>query len=352
MSERKTGIPLIAELAKVSIGTVDRALHGRPGINEQTRQRILKIAEKIQYRPNPTARSLAVGRKIRIGLCVPREIAYFYNELWAGMREQACAYGDSGMTFEEAPVPELGKGDRAAFEKLVNSGVQGIVVTPGDNDSLNKLINSAESEGIRVVCVSNDAPQSRRSTIVRIQPRLAGLMAGELMAQFVNPNASVAIITGMLKAVDHREKADGFTESFQRINSGGRVVATIEAHEHEQESYERTKLLLRDNPELAGVYVNTVNCLPVCRALTEAGLGGKVRLITTDLFDKMVPYFQSGVIAVSMHQRPYRQGQIAVRTLAEHLLRGAQLPQALYLNPSTVLRSNLHLYRETAHLVR
>ena len=32
----RSGIPRIAELAGVSIGTVDRALHGRPGINEQT----------------------------------------------------------------------------------------------------------------------------------------------------------------------------------------------------------------------------------------------------------------------------------------------------------------------------
>ena len=34
MAKERSGIQLIAEMAKVSIGTVDRALHGRGGIKE------------------------------------------------------------------------------------------------------------------------------------------------------------------------------------------------------------------------------------------------------------------------------------------------------------------------------
>jgi len=41
----RSGIPLIAELAGVSIGTVDRALHDRPGINAETRDRVLAVAK-------------------------------------------------------------------------------------------------------------------------------------------------------------------------------------------------------------------------------------------------------------------------------------------------------------------
>ena len=348
MKRARTGIPRIAELANVSIGTVDRALHGRPGINEKTRQQVLKIAEEIGYKPNLAARTLATGKRIRIGICVPREIAYFYNELWAGIHEEVRSYAESGIHFEEPLVPELGKGERAAFRRLVASGVDGLIVTPGDPVFMSELINDAEAAGIRVLCVSTDAPQSRRSSIVCVEPRLNGLSAGELMANFLPAGSRVAIITGMLKTVDHREKTAGFTESFERMNRGGRVVDTIEAHEHERESLQRTKALLRDQPHLAGIYVNTVNCLPVCRALVETGLARKVRLITTDLFREMVPFFKSGVIAASMYQLPYQQGQLAVRSLSEHLLRGAELPAQQLLNPSIVLRSNLVLYRETA----
>jgi LacI family transcriptional regulator len=346
-ARKKSGIPLIAELAQVSIGTVDRALHGRPGINERTRQKVLDVARRIGYQPNLAARSLSTGKRVRIGICVPREIAYFYNHLWAGIHDEVNRYRQSGMEFVEVPVPELGRGDREALKKLVRAEVQGIVLTPGDPERLRATIDEAEEAGIRVICVSTDAPESRRSSIVCVEPQLNGLMAGELMAGFVPPGSKVAVITGMLKTVDHRAKAAGFQQSFSKLNRNGTVVATIEAYEDAARSFRRTKQLLGDVPDVAGIYVNTVNCLPVCRALTASDRAGKVRLITTDLFGEMVPYFESGTISASMHQRPYRQGQLAVRSLAEHLLHGAEIPPSQYLNPSIVLRNNLHLFRET-----
>ena len=167
------------------------------------------------------------------------------------------------------------------------------------------------------------------------------------MAKFVQPAATVAIITGMLKTVDHREKAEGFTRSFEKFCRGGSVVATIEGYEDPYESYRKTRKLLKRVPDLAGIYVNTVNCLPVCSALSASDRAGKVRVIATDLFREMVPLFRDGTIDASMHQRPYRQGQLAVRSLAEHLLHDTDLPKAHHLNPGIILRSNLQLFRET-----
>src|ERR1019366_90253 len=131
MKAKSSGIPQIAELAGVSIGTVDRALHGRPGINDETRQRVLDIAKKIGYRPNLAARSLSTGRRIRIGGCVPQEIRYFYTELGEGIHEEVGRYSNGGIEFVLHPIPELGKGEGPAFRKIMDSGVQGVVVTPG-----------------------------------------------------------------------------------------------------------------------------------------------------------------------------------------------------------------------------
>src|SRR5579884_278519 len=343
---KKSGIPLIAELAGVSIGTVDRALHGRAGINPRTLKRVLKVAREIGYTPNVAARALSTGKRVRIGVCVPKELAYFYDEMWAGIREEAARYEPRGVEFVFAPVPELGKGERSAFRGLCASRVDGILLTPGNPESMTPLIDAAEKQGTRVVCVSTDAPVSQRSSVVCVEPRLNGLIAGELMADFLPVGSKVAIVTGMLKTIDHREKVDGFTASFCELSMGGMVVEVVEAHEHPEESFRKTRALLERVPDLAGIYVNTVNCLPVCHALSEAGLAGKVRVIATDLFRKMIPAIQAGVIAASIYQQPYVQGQLAVRALAEYLLHGAELPRTHYLNPSIILRANLNLFRE------
>src|SRR5260370_22423966 len=123
----------------------------------------------------------------------------------------------------------------------------------------------------------------------------------------------------------------------------------MEGNEDEGESLQKTYDLLRRVPDLAGLYVNTVNCLPVCRALAALNLAGKVKLITTDLFAEMSPYFESGTITASIYQQPHRQGQIAVRLMVDNLTNEVKFPQSVHLSPGVVMSSNLYLFREMRH---
>jgi LacI family transcriptional regulator len=166
------------------------------------------------------------------------------------------------------------------------------------------------------------------------------------MAKFVRPGAEAAMITGMLTAEEHRLKTEAFCAGFQKECPSGKIAAVLEAHESEEESYRKTCKLLADHPELSGIYVSTVNCLPVCRALHTYKRAGKVQLITTDLFPEMVPHFLRKTIQASIYQDPYLQGQTAVRLLADFLLNGIAIPNTNYLNPGIALRSNLSLFRE------
>jgi len=345
---KRPGIHQIAELANVSIGTVDRALHERPGINDATRQRVLRIAQELRYQPNRAARALSGRRaKIRVGVCMPREIRFFYDQLWDGIYEEARRYADFGIEFLYSPVQELGEGETRELKKILASGVQGVILTPGNPVETAPLIDHAEEEeDVRVICVSTDAPTSKRSSVICVEPRLNGMLAGELLAKFVSPGSRVAIITGMLRTEDHSRKVQGFTSSFPQYCRDGTIVEVIEGHEDEDESFQKTFELLGRIPDLAGIYVNTVNCVPVCRALGARKLAGKIRVITTDLFLEMVPYFEKGTICASIYQRPYQQGRLAVTTLVEHLMSNAPLHPTNYLNPSIVLGSNLHLFRE------
>ena len=238
-------------------------------------------------------------------------------------------------------------------------GIEGVVTNFGEPRLPAKTLDVGDDEpfaearmisavcgGIRVVCVSTDAPESRRSSIVCVEPKLNGCLAGELMGKFVPRGSKVAVVTGMLSTEDHRRKTDGFSEAFPRHCPGGKIVKVVEGHEDEDESFQKTFDLLGRGPGLAGIYVNTVNCLPVCRALGARGLAGKIKLITTDLFAEMSPYFQKGIITASIYQQPHRQGQIAVRLMADNLTSKLPLPTIIHLSPGVVMSSNLHLFRE------
>src|SRR5581483_6353741 len=207
------------------------------------------------------------------------------------------------------------------------------------------LIDAAEEQGIRVVCICSDAPQSRRSTVVYANPQLQGSLAAGLMSKFIPAGADVAVITGMLLTEEHRQKVEGFRCRYAQSSAVGKIACVLEAHESEEESYRKTRDLLAHNPKLRGIYVTTVNCLPVCRAVREHGRSD-VRLITTDLFPQMVPYFESGIIGASIYQDPYVQGHTAVRVLVDHFMEKIPIAPSNSLNPGIVLQSNINYFRE------
>ncbi len=62
------GIRRLAQHLDISIGTVSRALNGRPDVNEETRKRVLEAAVELGYVPNQSGRSLRQGTTNTIGL--------------------------------------------------------------------------------------------------------------------------------------------------------------------------------------------------------------------------------------------------------------------------------------------
>ena len=62
MSEERVTIRQLARLSGVSIGTVSRALNGYADVNEETRERIIRLARELDYTPAAAARSLKTQR--------------------------------------------------------------------------------------------------------------------------------------------------------------------------------------------------------------------------------------------------------------------------------------------------
>jgi ABC-type sugar transport system substrate-binding protein len=279
-----------------------------------------------------------------------KKLAFITNnaaDFWTIARK-GTEKADAGLADVEVEF-RLGDGTAAAQKRILDDllakGVDGIAISPVDPANQTAMLNDAAKQAI-VFTHDSDAPESKRSSIVCVEPWLNGCLAGELMGKFVPPGSKVAIVAGMLKTEDHRKKSDGFAEAFGRHCHGGKIVSVIEGHEDEDESFQKTFDLLRRFPAVAGIYVNTVNCLPVCRALGARGLAGKVKLITTDLFAEMAPYFQKGTISASIYQQPFRQGQLAVRLMADNLTNKIDFPPSVHLSPGVVMTSNLHIFRE------
>ena len=334
------GIKDIARASGVSIGTVDRALHDKPGINPGTRGRVLATAAALGYRPNLAARHLKSRTTFRISAHLPEEIALFWDSLRDGIREAAAPFAPT-LSVEFRSSPRLGEGEGELFEQALESGVNGIIVAPGDPIALAPLILRAATQNIPVVCVVTDAPACERLTSVSADPFTVGSVAGELLSRFLPGGGDVAFFTGWLGTEDHAQKLRGFRSSLEEVGRGVDLVSVVEAHDDERVGYRRALAVLDSHEDLRGIYVSTVNSMPVLRAIERKRRIGRVAVVTTDLFPALVPQIRAGRVAATIYQRPVSQGRQALQALYQFLLDGTRPPERIKVIPHVVMRSNL-----------
>ena len=339
------GIKDIATALGVSIGTVDRALHERPGINPETRVRVLKMAQKLGYRPNVAARHLKLRRKLQISVNLPQEIASFFDALREGVEEAARPF-QSTVEIQFRTSPRLGERDVELLAEAVESGANGIIVAPGDPADFKPWIHKAARKNVPVVCVATDAPESERLTTISSDPYVSGAMAAELLTRFSPGRGSALIVTGSLSTVDHAEKVRGFKEFLKSNSPAMRVASVVEARDDPEQALRLTTECLKENPQIQAIYVSTSNSIPVIQAIEKEGRAGQTAVITTDLFPALIPFIRSAKVLASIYQRPRAQGRLAFQALYEFLAEGTCPPLRHRLSPHIILASNLDLFLE------
>ena len=135
----------IARLAGVSIGTVDRVLHDRGRVSNQTRDKILSIVESTGYKPNVIARSLCLTNKNKLGILLPT-----LNDdsgLWAlaetGIEKATNELSNLAVEtyyeyFDSQNIESL----YSAYSSLLSKEVKGLILSLGNNQSFAPLISS------------------------------------------------------------------------------------------------------------------------------------------------------------------------------------------------------------------
>ena len=343
-SGKAAGIRDIAKVLGTSIGTVDRALHGRSGVSARTKARVLRTAEQLGYKPNIAARSLKLNRKLRIAAVLPREIAAFFDPLRGGIRNAAEESVGLQIALDFIDFPHLGSGDLKALEGAAAKHYDGILFTPGRPNELAHVIRRIVAQGIPLVCVSSDAPDSGRIACVAVDAYTSGALAAELLSHRLQEPSRVATITGELATFDHAEKLRGFAASLALFAPHLTLLPVVESHESPEAAYRQTISLLRSKSRPDAIYISTANSLPVLRALEEQKLLGRVQVVTTDLFHELVPLVESGKVLATLYQRPEAQGKMAFETLLAYLIDKDKPVKTHRLAPHIILRSNLALF--------
>lgn len=343
---KPAGIKEIAKALGISIGTVDRALHGRKGVSPVTQEQVLKMAKRLNYVPNLAARNLKLNRQLRVGVFLPEEITYFFDALRDGIRfaQRTQLGGNIELVFHSYPF--LGQKDIETMERGKWQNFDGLILAPGDAAKLAPVARKAVELKKPMLFVATDAARLPRLASVTTDSTISGGIAADLLGRLISNPGAVAVFTGNRKIQDHSEKLRGFAASLATLSPHLNLLPAIETHESAKSAYENAVKLLEAQKNLAGVYISTANSLPVLQAIKELRKPGSIQVIATDLYPELASLIESGYVAASLYQRPFTQGRMAFELLHNYLSSGEEPKKVTRLAPHIVLRSNLSLFAD------
>lgn len=116
----------VARLAGVSIGTASKALNASGRLRQETRDRVVRVAREIGYRPNDLAQSLHRAKSMTVGIISNDSFGRFTLPIVEALEEQLA---DAGIAIFMCNATDDPARERQHLDQLLGKRIDGLVVT-------------------------------------------------------------------------------------------------------------------------------------------------------------------------------------------------------------------------------
>jgi LacI family transcriptional regulator len=182
--------------------TVSRVVNDKGEISSATRQRVLDVIQRLNYRPSSIARGLATQRTGTLGLVVPDISNPFFSDVARGAEHKAYAEGYNVFlcNTEEDPQREL-----AVLQSLEEKRVDGVVLCSSRLD-FNEL-HVALANHPSVVLVNLQLDEDHIGTVL-LDDETGGLIATQHLLQ--SGHQAVGFLAGPPTSQSGCQRAKGY----------------------------------------------------------------------------------------------------------------------------------------------
>ena len=222
---KKATIYDVAREAGVSLATVSRVINGSSVVREKTKEKVMKVIDELNFKPNQIARGLATNKTTTIAVIFPQS-------LFAHVKDMIGGIGDAGRTLDYNitiyTTDDIGNGPMDdVMEKVIRTRADGVILF--NNDKITQQIELVKKHSIPAVVigmqVSDDSLGSVYVDAQKITYDIVNnyLEKGKNDIIFVSPQQNlirtVDLIEGMKKVIDtsthYEESYTQFVEHFR-----------------------------------------------------------------------------------------------------------------------------------------
>lgn len=245
----------------------------------------------------------------------------FTNPYWAAMRDGAVAEGKAQgvqVTVKAGSNETDSQGENSQISTLATQDYNCFGVVPVNATNVITPLVPVARKKIPILNLDSQVdPKAAKAAGVSFTSFIgsdnlsAGEKAGRALLAKMGGKGQVAILQGIAGEQNGKNRQQGFTA----VTKGKlQVVAAQPANYDQNTALNVTTAILQAHRSITGIFAaNDTMGLGAAQAVKNAGLQGKVTIISVDGIQDMLKAIKSGVSTGTISQYPYAEGQMAVQ---------------------------------------
>jgi LacI family transcriptional regulator len=331
-----TTIKDIAEMAGVSVGTVDRALNNRGRISPEAKKRIESIAAKLGYRKNKVAKSLA-NRKLNLKIAVVLHIQSneFFAEVFRGIERAWTEIADFGINMEVYRCKAFDPQDQLhLIDTAIEEGANAVVIVPINHPEIIRRLHRLHEEHIPFILLASVLEDVKCFSAVRCDYARSGWMAGGLLRTISGGICNALAFFPSFSMLGHRQRMESFKMYLEKHGPGITLENIIELPNDSFDSYQIVREELLAHPQVNHIVYNGVYTDAGIKAIENSGR--QIQSIFFDLSPSTKQALVEGKISAAILQQPEQQGYRAIMVVFDYFTANV-IPSELTIVESYIL---------------
>ncbi|MEM8980049.1 MAG: LacI family DNA-binding transcriptional regulator [Pseudomonadota bacterium] len=307
----------IAREAGVSLATVDRVLNNRPGVRAVTVERVQSAIQTLGYVRDLSAANLARQRQYRFVFVLPDGQGQFLSGLRNSIYEAAASSQFDRTDVKMLLIPNR---DHTSLVQMLADldpqNIDGVAIMANETPVVRDAIARLKSQGVAVVSLVSDQPNSERDHFVGFDNVAAGRTAGMLLGRFVGQKSGkVVVVVTSMQARDMIERRLGFDQVMADHFPNLEPLPSVEGHDDEALTERLTRMALAQSQDVVGVYSVGASVRGVTAAFDALTGDERPVCIDHELTDNSYELLQRGTIDAVITQNIGHLARSALRVL-------------------------------------
>ena len=340
----------IAKMAGVSVGTVDRVIHGRSGVSEASRKRVEEILKQLDYQPNMYASALASNKRYTFACLLPQhEAEEYWTDVEKGIDDAVKAYSDFNVAVTLVYYdPYDYHSFVEASRRLLSQEPDGVLLAPTVPLYTKPFTDELENRDTPYIYIDSNIRDGKALSFFGQNSFRSGYFAARMLMLLAGEQAKEIVIfrkinAGIVGSNQQERREIGFREYMQIHHPACRIWGL---DLHAKSDAKDTQMLddfFRAHPGVKNGITFNSKAYIIGEYLQEHG-SHDFNLMGYDLLRRNVECLKQGSIFFLIAQQPVLQGFDGIKALCDHLILKKPVERENFMPVDLLTKENIDFY--------